>query len=39
MARERQNFTATRLLDGRVLVAGGYDTGVTLAGVEIYDPR
>jgi hypothetical protein len=37
MAYERMNFTATRLQDGRVLVAGG--VGITFwASAELYDP-
>jgi hypothetical protein len=36
----RSSFTATILLDGRVLVAGGIgsSTGNTLASAEVYDP-
>jgi len=35
----RSSFTATVLLDGRVLVVGGYDsTGKALASAEVYDP-
>jgi hypothetical protein len=42
MSEPRTHFAATRLLDGRVLVAGGYyastETVATLASAEIYDP-
>jgi hypothetical protein len=39
--RSRWKHTATRLLDGRVLVAGGEDpaTGNALDAVELFDPR
>jgi Bacterial Ig-like domain (group 2)/Kelch motif/Galactose oxidase, central domain len=38
LATPRSGHTATRLLDGRVLVAGGSSSGTPLASVEIYDP-
>jgi WD40 repeat protein len=38
MASERQGHTATRLGDGRVLIAGGENTSGTLNQTEIYDP-
>ena len=36
----RELYTSTRLPDGRVLLIGGFDTGIrsTLASAEIYDP-
>jgi N-acetylneuraminic acid mutarotase len=37
MSSARSNFAATNLLDGRILVAGGYSANV-LATAEIYDP-
>jgi len=39
LALARQNYTATLLLDGKVLVAGGIDDGGNyLAAAELYDP-
>ncbi|HEU4932230.1 MAG TPA: MBG domain-containing protein [Pyrinomonadaceae bacterium] len=38
MAVERRGHTATRLTDGRVLIAGGENNGGTLNQTEIYDP-
>ena len=38
MASGRSVQTATRLADGRVLVAGGFDDWAALATAEIYDP-
>ncbi len=38
MASGRSVHTATRLSDGRVLVAGGFDDWAALATAEIYDP-
>jgi Kelch motif len=39
MNQEREFFTATRLLDGRVLVAGGFVAGGgNEPGAELYDP-
>ena len=34
----RSQHTATLLPNGKVLVAGGYDSGVQHAGAELYDP-
>jgi len=34
----RNSHTATRLPNGRVLVAGGWDGATTLASAELYDP-
>jgi sugar lactone lactonase YvrE/N-acetylneuraminic acid mutarotase len=34
----RNQYSAVRLIDGRVLVAGGYGPGTPLRSVEIYDP-
>lgn len=40
MLAARMAHTATRLADGRVLLAGGYGAGNTyLASAELYDPR
>jgi hypothetical protein len=38
LSSPRGGFTATRLRDGRVLVAGGTDGSETLATAELYDP-
>ena len=38
MLVERRGHTATRLADGRVLIAGGENSGGTLNQTEIYDP-
>ena len=38
MGSGRSVHTATRLADGRVLVAGGFDDWAALATAEIYDP-
>src|ERR1043166_2144581 len=38
MASERHGHTATRLADGRVLIAGGENASGVLNEVEIYDP-
>jgi hypothetical protein len=38
MASEREGHTATRLADGRVLIAGGENAGGALNQTEIYDP-
>ncbi|HEU4794452.1 MAG TPA: kelch repeat-containing protein, partial [Pyrinomonadaceae bacterium] len=38
MATERRAHTATRLADGRVLIAGGENAGGALNPSEIYDP-
>jgi hypothetical protein len=37
MAQRRRAFSATQVIDGRVLAAGGYD-GVSLNGAELYSP-
>ena len=39
MLQGRASFSATRLVDGRVLVAGGEADGQSLATCELYDPR
>jgi hypothetical protein len=39
MSHGRQVHTATRLADGRVLLAGGYFREVPLASADVYDPR
>jgi hypothetical protein len=39
MTTARENHTATRLADGRVLIAGGTDLGShTISSAELYDP-
>src|ERR1041384_4965201 len=38
MTIERRGHTATRLSDGRVLIAGGENAGGALNKTEIYDP-
>ncbi len=38
LAHERNSFQANTLLDGRVLVEGGADGGLTLNSSEIFDP-
>ena len=38
MTTARASQTATLLRDGRVLVAGGFDSAGILAGAELYDP-
>src|SRR5690349_6924300 len=37
LLRARRNHTATMLSNGKVLVAGGYDTN-TVGSAELYDP-
>ena len=39
MTAARASFTATRMADGRILVAGGSDGSADLATSEIFDPR
>ncbi|MGD0122924.1 MAG: kelch repeat-containing protein [Candidatus Limnocylindrales bacterium] len=39
MAAARERHTATRLADGRVLIAGGSDGAYDLASAELYDPK
>ncbi|HEX8696645.1 MAG TPA: kelch repeat-containing protein [Longimicrobium sp.] len=39
MSARRGGHTATRLADGTVLLAGGWDGGRQLATAELYDPR
>jgi hypothetical protein len=40
MSVAREIFTATLLLDGRVLVVGGNDgNGISLASAELFDPK
>ena len=38
MAQARALHTSTKLLDGRILVAGGYDGSKSLNTIEIYTP-
>src|SRR5438552_6574676 len=35
---ERAGHSATRLVDGRILIAGGENAGGTLSTAEVYDP-
>jgi Kelch motif/Galactose oxidase, central domain len=38
MTRGRSDHTATALVDGRVLIAGGYNDGFTMASANLFDP-
>ena len=38
MNEGRESHTATLLLDGKVLVAGGHSDGISLNSAEVYDP-
>src|SRR5829696_7981516 len=38
MLVERRGHTATRLADGRVLIAGGHNGGASVASTEVFDP-
>lgn len=39
MSRARAAFTATTLVDGRILIAGGFTTAGSAHGAEVYDPK
>jgi hypothetical protein len=39
MATARESYTATALLDGRVLIVGGFDRPTYLASAEVFDPK
>jgi len=39
MTTARSAHSATRLADGRILVAGGWSGSVLLASAEIFDPK